>query len=452
MDLPRLSHEIYRLLASLIGGALLGAFFDQIVLGMLVASLALLGWHLRQLHKLVKWVRAAKKSDPPLMSGGWEQLGSALYRMRQDNLQRKARLSSMLKRFQASTSAMSDATIILDEQESIQWMNKATNRLLGLRRKKDVGQRVTNLVRVPEFVQFMQTSNSGEVLVMSSPVDKEVTLDIQIVPYGDNLRLMTVRDITRLRKLESMRRDFVANVSHELKTPLTVLSGYLESLLEHQSAEQKPAMQRALSNMHQQTRRMDRLIADLLFLSRLEHDDAVQSKESLSINMQVMLNEVVNNARELATARQQKIECQTQAGLHLRGSARELEAAFSNLLLNAVKYSPNNSTIEVSWKLNDRLAEFCVSDHGRGIAEQHIERLTERFYRVPGQRGEVEPGTGLGLSIVKHVLRRHDALLKITSEPGQGSSFCCRFKRFQLDNVQAKPLLQEDDRGSEALS
>jgi len=451
-EFPRLSREVYRGFLSLSAGALLGSIWGVPLWGMVFAAIALLGWHLRQLYRLIEWASQHKPQEPPDLPGVWELLSASIYRMRQDNLQRKTRLGGMLKRFQESTSAMNDATLILNESGQIEWMNKATNRLLGLRRKKDVGQRLTNLIRIPEFVRFMNEENSGESMVMHSPVDKEITLDLQIVPFGDNLRLLTARDITRLRRLESMRRDFVANVSHELKTPVTVLSGYLESLIDSDHfVDQSASMRRALGSMYSQTQRMDRLIADLLFLSRLEHDDETQNKETLPVNMAVLLNDIVENTVELSGARKHSIELEMQPGLHLHGSKRELEAAFSNLMSNAVKYSEPGSPVQVCWRINDKVAELCVQDQGQGIPEQHISRLTERFYRVPGRNNPAENGTGLGLSIVKHVLRRHDAVLKIDSDVGLGSCFCCQFKRFHWQNPEENEMLQSESGEAEAL-
>jgi len=344
----------------------------------------------------------------------------------------------MLSRFKESTAAMPDATVVLTKDDYIEWFNKAAKRYLGLQTKKDVGQRIDNLVRHSRFSEFLASGDFSEPLEMPSPLDDQRQFSFRIVPYGKNQKLLVVRDISRIKRLERMRSDFVANVSHELRTPLTVISGYLENMAAD-DAEQTAQWNKCLAQMQGQTQRMTRLVEDLLMLSRLEDEDKTVVRDPVAVS--AMLASLVEDARVLSGERQHHISLECDEGLWLRGSEKELTSAFSNLLFNAVQYTPAQGHIAVRWYRDGDKACFEVRDDGIGIAIQHVHRLTERFYRVDTGRSREHGGTGLGLAIVKHVLDRHEAWLGIESQPGKGSVFRCVFG--------SRLLMQRDDSASD---
>jgi two-component system phosphate regulon sensor histidine kinase PhoR len=335
----------------------------------------------------------------------------------------------MLARFQESTSAMPDATLVLNAENEIEWFNKAAIMLLGLNKVQDVGQRIDNLVRTPAFVNYLMRGNFRRPLEMFSPENRDISLSINIVGYGKNNKLMIVRDVTRLHQLENMRRDFVANVSHELKTPLTVINGYLENLMDA-GDENTSQWYGVLDQMHQQSERMAQIVNDLLLLSRLETDDDSQSRDPVAVP--ALIAAIVDDLNSLIKEKQQTVEVDCDLNLWLQGNEKELYSAFSNLIVNAVKYTPEKGKITLRWQLKAGQPYFEVMDSGIGIAPEHIPRLTERFYRVDKGRSRDQGGTGLGLAIVKHVMIRHNAKLMISSEPGKGSSFRCAFSPERL--------------------
>jgi two-component system phosphate regulon sensor histidine kinase PhoR len=278
-------------------------------------------------------------------------------------------------------------------------------------------------VRAPEFKRFFESNNYAEHFNFVSPINSNIQLHCQITLLNYKDRLMMVRDVSRIRRLEQMRKDFFANVSHELRTPLTVIKGYLETLLD--SGDLKPSLQRALEQMSQQSMRMDALINDLLLLNRLETDARTKSTENIPIDS--LLKQIQHDALALSNDKQHTIELESDSNLKLIGSASELQSAFSNLIFNAVKYTPAHKKIVIRSWCDEQGAHVSVTDDGVGIEPQHIPRLTERFYRADSSHNSETGGTGLGLAIVKHVLMRHDAELEIQSHYGKGSTFTCHF-------------------------
>jgi two-component system phosphate regulon sensor histidine kinase PhoR len=335
----------------------------------------------------------------------------------------------MLKRFRESTAAMPDGTVVLDPNRAIEWWNPAAQRLLSLNYPGDVGRRIGNLVRHPAFQAYLEKGNFKRAVEIPAPGNDAVTLALRMVPYGKNRTLLTVRDITRLRYLERVRQDFVANVSHELRTPLTVISGYLESMAED-ADELPPRWRRTLEAMRAQAERMGRIVTDLLTLSRLEADHRMSNPEP--VDMGAVVDRVCAEARALSGEQVHRIDCQADRGLWLLGDEGELHSLVSNLVFNAVRYTPAGGSIVITWAADAEGARLAVRDTGIGIAQQHIPRLTERFYRVDVGRSRDQGGTGLGLAIVKHILARHRGRLEIESEPGKGSLFCCRFPADRL--------------------
>jgi two-component system phosphate regulon sensor histidine kinase PhoR len=309
--------------------------------------------------------------------------------------------------------------VILDE-DRIQWCNDTAQLHLEVDPARDVGTPITHLVRIPEFLDYLEHGDHRKPVTVQAPHADRV-LSLQVVKYGAGQSLVLSRDVTQFQRVERMRREFVANVSHELRTPLTVVSGFLETLRD----ELDPAAAtRYIDLMSEQARRMQRLVEDLLTLSALESSPPPPMEEA--VDMHALMERLGAEARVLSGGRH-RIVVDGERGLDLVGSEKELESAFGNLVSNAIRYTPEKGEVRLKWQRTDEGAAFEVEDTGIGIAPEHIPRLTERFYRVDRGRSRETGGTGLGLAIVKHALSRHGGNLAITSEPGKGSRFSARF-------------------------
>lgn len=391
---------------------------------LLAGSLLLLGWHGYQLYRFERWLRDDRRYPPPEAEGVWAEIYFHLRRRQRQYRQGRRRLAGVLKQFQEATAAVPDAGVVLDEQDAVTWCNEAAATLLGLHPGQDYGRRITHLVRHPAFVRFLSEGDYQRRVEFASPVDGERTLSLRIVPYGQGQRLLLAADITRVQRLEKMRRDFVSNVSHELRTPLTVVRGYLETLLDSDAAGLERLLG-PLQGMHKQTLRMQRIIEDLLMLARLENGS--ERPPLQPVRVPALLESIAEDAGALGAGRGQRISLHVDAGLDMLGLEQELRSAFSNLVFNAVRYTPDAGRIEIRWYADAGGLHLEVQDNGEGIAPQHIPRLTERFYRVDRGRQRESGGTGLGLAIVKHVVGRHQGRLEIDSRPGEGSTFSCVF-------------------------
>jgi len=412
------------ILASVSFGLALGAARGFAVLS--AGLLLLLVHHLRHMARLERWLRRPGAAVPE-GSGIWGEVFFRLQRLIKSQSQTRDQLTSALDRFRQVTAAMPDGVVVLDEDDRIALCNPAAQRHLGLDPEQDLGQQITYLVRAPQFVEYL-ASDAAEPLLIRLPRDMARALSVQIVPYGDKRKLLLSRDITRLEQLETMRRDFIANVSHELRTPLTVVGGFLETLADAEHPD--PAMtRRALGLMTDQTRRMQRLVEDLLTLSRLENEREALRDEAVDVPGLARL--LHHEAQSLSGGRHQ-VELRLDSGAWLHGAGDELRSAFSNLVSNAVRYTPDGGQVSLAWEEIGGQAVFSVSDTGIGIPPEHIPRLTERFYRVDHSRSRETGGTGLGLAIVKHVLNRHGARLEIASRSGQGSRFSAWFPEKRL--------------------
>lgn len=418
--------EFWRVVALLVSALLIGWMLDITYFAFSSALIIYLGWHLYNLYRLERWYYHRKKTNPPDAPGIWGEVFHYIYQLQKSNRTRKRKLSSILLRFKESTAAMPDATIVLTEDNFIEWFNKAAKRYLGLKSKQDIGQRINNLIRHPRFSEYLKTGDYTEPVELPSPIDKERTFTFRVVPYGNDHKLLVVRDVTKLKRLERMRSDFVANVSHELRTPLTVVSGYLENMIDDED-HCSERWNHTLKQMQGQATRMNRLVEDLLMLSRLEGDEKPVTHDMVAVP--AMLVSLLEDARIVGAEKKHDISLECDKKLWLRGSEKELSSAFSNLIMNAVNYTPENGHIVIRWfkKEEDGKAVFEVQDDGIGIPPDHVNRLTERFYRVDTGRSREAGGTGLGLAIVKHVLDRHGSKLRIKSMPGEGSTFRCSF-------------------------
>jgi two-component system phosphate regulon sensor histidine kinase PhoR len=328
----------------------------------------------------------------------------------------------------SSTEALNDGIILLDAYGNIQWWNSAAKELLKLR-KEDTGQLLANLLREPKFIQFYNKTNHRDPITIDNPSRAGASLEIAMTVFGKGERLLLMRDVTRLKHLENMRQDFVANASHELKTPLTVLKGHVENILAFND-DLAPPVVKALKSMNNQTTRMSNLVNDLLMLTRL--DSASQSVEGKDIDIPNFLEQIATDARELSAEQEHTIVVDCQTNDHLQGKPGEIRSAINNLVFNAINYSPAGTTVTIKWSRSASGAILSVQDQGKGIDQHHIPRLTERFYRVDSGRSSENGGTGLGLAIVKHALQHHDARLDISSVKNKGSTFSCIFPKARI--------------------
>jgi len=416
------SYALARLLGVGFAGVLLGLFIGKVGTGIALALALALAWHLANLFRLDYWLRDRKSRDPPDPGGIWGEVVTQVVRLHRRKRFHKQRLLDVFRELRHSTAAMPDGVVVLNAHNEIAWFNRMAGRLLGLKRRADLGIRITNLVRDPEFVQYLQAGDFHEVLVVTLATGSGLSLSFQVVPYGGNQRLMLVRDVSRQVALESMRKDFVANASHELRSPLTVITGYLETL--DQDPPIDPALQGPLSEMRRQADRMNLIVRDLLELSRLDATQAEVEGEPLDVGaLLALLRKDI-----LARPRHPDVSLQVESGAWLRCDETEIHSAFSNLVDNAAKYTPPEGSVVIRWWMDLKgEGHLSVKDTGPGIPAEHLPRLTERFYRVDAGRARTTGGSGLGLAIVKHALQHHGATLEIESKEGAGSTFTCHF-------------------------
>lgn len=404
------------------------SFLFSPVLGLAVALLLLFGiWcvHLFQLSRLLRWAREPLGAAVPDGSGIWEDVFAALYQRSREQREQRQALTETLERFRMVAQTLPDGVVILAEDLTIEWLNTNAEAHMGLSAQRDTGYPITNLFRDEAFVDYLQARQFGTALELRPLRQAGRVLSLQLVPFGENQTMLLTRDVSQREKLETMRRDFVANVSHELKTPLTVVAGFIETLADGIDDIPKQDVKHYLELAAEQAGRMQRLIEDLLILSSLETGSPPPHEEEVMVD--ALLAEVRGEINSLSGGRHE-IRVDSDGPPLLRGSTKELRSAFGNLAGNAVRYTPEGGHIQLRWKRQeDGGAEFSVSDDGPGIAAEHLPRLTERFYRVDRGRSRDTGGTGLGLAIVKHALERHQAELEIVSEPGHGSTFRARF-------------------------
>lgn len=396
-----------------------------------IAGLWLLWLWLRdraQQNALWHWIDTGRARPLPPAHGLWDEMFARLYRQERAHARQHAMLSDALLGFRHAAQALPDGVVTLNSENQIVWGNATACEHLGLKLASDAGQNITNLLRAPDFLDYLG-SNDWEtpvkVRLRGGPASSGRLLSLRLVAYGEGQKLLLSRDVTSIERMETMRRDFVANVSHELKTPLTVLSGFLETIRDMPlNADQ---IAQFLDLMIEQAQRMERLVADLLTLSALEANAQPQDE---TVDMARLFDKIATTAQQLSGG-QHRIDWSIAEGLNLCGSETEIASALSNLVTNAVRYTPPGGQVSVRWEAvpgDDGVsARISVRDSGIGIPAQHLPRLTERFYRVDRGRSRESGGTGLGLAIVKHALTRHQATLNIESSPGTGSCFSATF-------------------------
>jgi two-component system, OmpR family, phosphate regulon sensor histidine kinase PhoR len=406
----------------------LGFAIGQIWPSLVVAAAAVLVWHYWKLRQVLSRLTARQRSAPPKGVGIWNELDRLLYRSQDETRGRNRRLVDMLRAYRAIATALPDGVVLVDRNsQRIQWFNESAGSLLGLHYPRDNGALLGERLQPLPIAHWLSGDRYTEPLLdVASPMRADIRLSLRLIPYSDDLWLLVARDVSKLMRLEHMRRDFVANVSHELRTPLTVVHGYLDMLDPAEQPEWAPM----LTEMQRQSHRMTQLVEDLLMLSRLEVQEALPDEH---VAMAPMLSTLKREAEALSKQRH-KITIEDAVDIDLWGSTKELHSAFSNLVSNATRYTPAGGSITIRFAADADGVVLSVEDTGYGIPASHLPRITERFYRVSTSRSRESGGTGLGLSIVKHVLNLHQARLEIDSEVGSGSRFACHFGRERMRN------------------
>jgi len=401
-----------------------GVLSGRLLLCLLVGLLAYLAWHIHNLRRFTGLIAGKLPGDTLRPFGLWKNVYREIDSLRAENLKRENRLSHLQPRFRDAVSALPEAVVILGKKGEIDWVNPAAERLLGIDYPASSGQVFQDLVRDPVLEEYLTGAAFDQPLVFSPPANRAKIVSVYVTALGKQQKQMIVAsDITRQYHLDSAQRDFVANISHELRTPLTVISGLLEQILADNSGI--PVDRRSIELMQSQAIRMGELITDLLALSHLELNE--QPPEIDEVNVPELLAAIVDEARTLGKSTGHVIHLNIESSARLSGDKKELRAAISNLVTNAIRHTPKRTEVHIRWRVDKEGAHLSVSDTGEGIAARHLPRLTERLYRVDSGRSRNTGGTGLGLAIVKHILERHGAELEISSTVGRGSSFTCHF-------------------------
>ncbi len=422
MTLPsRWVSQLAALAGLLVGALLMGWWFGGAGWWLAGALLVYVAWTLRHLYLLDRAFEGQHRVPLFETRGLWAEIFARVGKLRAKARNRKKRYHRLLREVRESTGALSDGGIILNSDHEIMWFNPAAARLLGLDPTTDIGHRIDNLLRHPDFVAYLKAP-TGEGMTVESPRHESGWLHVQIIPYGEAQRLAIIRDVTREKNVERTRRDFVANASHELRSPLTVISGYLDTLAD--GLDMPTGWREPVSEMRRQAERMTRILRDLIELTRLESAEAAAPQDF--VDVVGMLKPIVG---EFQGRPGPTVQLALETDAALLGKESELHSIFYNLVNNAVRFTPVGGSVRVVWRVEDLGAVFEVIDTGIGIPEEQIPRVTERFYRVDPGRSRASGGTGLGLAIVKHALQRHEGQLRIRSREGEGSTFSCTFPR-----------------------
>lgn len=419
-----------------IAGAI-GLLFGHPLLVMLITSIGIITWQTVHLQGLYKWIINPRKNPMHDTYGQVYLLHREINRRNLANKRQKRQLSTFISQFRKATSALPDAIVLVSDSGKIEWANSNAKKVLGIKWPEDAQVRFTDLIRYPEVDKLLDLNMTSEQgIEINSKDNREQTINVKCVRYTDKLRMVIARDVSRLIKVNEMHADFVANVSHELKTPLTVLRGYLEIIQDSQGLPDnfiKPFKQMSL-----QSSRMQFIVNDLLYLAKLEDTENIKARDPIDVTH--IINTIIESVQPLIEEKHHKLELDIDYDLNVIGAQTELHSAFNNLITNAIHYTPEQGLIKVRWRADENGATFSVKDNGLGIPALHLGRLTQRFYRVDADRSRGGGGTGLGLAIVKHVLQRHNAILEINSTEGVGSEFKCLFPAEKVNgqaNIQA---------------
>ncbi|MDJ0928222.1 MAG: phosphate regulon sensor histidine kinase PhoR [Gammaproteobacteria bacterium] len=414
-------------LAIVLAGAGVGWLYDRLIWGLLGAIGVLLLWHVYNLFLLERWLTTGERGPLPSGDGPWSQVLARVQAVNDRARENRRAWVRLVKELRASTKAFPDGGVILNKDMEIVRSNKVARSLLGLKKKRDRGTRIENLIRHPEFIHYLETGSKKRSVEIPAPTDNDVWLSCRVIPYGMDQKLLLVRDISESVKMAKMRRDFAANASHELRSPLTVIAGYLDVMAEDENLPE--AWVGPVEDMREQSVRMRRLVDDLLQLTRLE------SAESCPRDKRVDVESLLQSVRRDALAQRDRprtIELDIESTRGILGEETDLQSVVTNLVNNAVRYTPHEGSVLIGWRTDDKGGQIWVKDTGIGISDDDLPRITERFYRTSAARARQEGGTGLGLAIVKHALKRHDAELIIESKLGSGSQFTCRFPKERI--------------------
>lgn len=435
-----LDNQLFKQIAAKLSGfylllVVVGLLSSQLLFVLFIGTLLLLIINLKEFHKLVIWVWQSPQKKYQSNNSSWDNIYYGVDSIVRGNRRRRRQLINSLGEFRQGADALPDGVVMYNQHNNILWCNSQARVLLGLKWPMDQGQRLDNLIRYPQFSQYLAAREYDQVILIPSPANEEILLENRIIEYGQDQYLLVSRDVTRLNQLEEMRREFVANVSHELKTPLTVLQGYLE-LLDDGESPQK-STNRAVKAMRTQTTRMQSMVEQLLALSKLEF--ANMASKHIVVNMSEQMDMLESDAISLIGQRDMTIKFDVEKGLDVYGDETQIYSACANLVTNAIRYCPDGSSVWVTWHHHPHGAQFMVRDNGQGIEPIHLNRLTERFYRIEQSRSSASGGTGLGLAIVKHVLRNHQSNLTIKSTLNKGSRFS-----FVIDNERIVSFINKN--------
>ena len=417
-DLLRLALVV---IISGVTGLLAGSFLAGLTLGLLFC----LVWQYRMLKHISTFLRNGGEQDPPDTHGIVNEIVREIEFLRARHQQREDELTGLLSRFEDAIVALPDAVIVMDAEGHVEWANEKASEYLGIQYPRDRGQRLSHIVRQPELLDFLARAdedNMRKSLLITSPVNADISLEIRVTRKAASILLLVAGNVTDVQRANRMRKDFIANASHELRTPLTVISGYLEAI-DNETGQLSTGWQARIKQMRNQARRMQNLIEDLLKLSRLESNPSAGLDNEVDIAG--LISVIHEEAQTLSGNQNHVFNVEIQAGLMVKGDQDSLYSAFSNIVFNAVQYTPSGGEIGIKWYRSRTGACLEVTDTGEGIPAEHIQRVTERFYRVDKARSREKGGTGLGLAIVKHVMVQHQAELTISSEPGRGTTVQC---------------------------
>ncbi len=418
--------SIGRLVLLVAFAAAIGWWLDTTVEALMIAFAIYALWSLASLMRLQRWVRGRHRATPPSDMGVWSDIAGYVHARHEAGRQRRRRLVQLLRAYREAAEALPDGVMVLSNTRQLVWSNVSAQRLLALDRHLHRGQVIDHLLQNRQILEWLSAERTDLPLIdVPAPANSDIRLSMRLIPYAENQWLLVVRDISTLLKLEQVRRDFVANVSHELRTPLTVIHGYLDLI----EPEDLPDSSGMVLEMRRQSTRMTQIVEDLLTLSRLDAQEGLYDEP---VSMEGMLCLLKREAEALSGG-QHRIAVLLQSACDLVGSPKDLHSAFSNIVFNAVRYTPAGGQIDIQWTDIPGGAALSVHDTGHGIPAEHLPRITERFYRVSTSRSREKGGTGLGLSIAKHVLALHQARLRIESELGSGSAFHCEFPASRLE-------------------
>jgi two-component system phosphate regulon sensor histidine kinase PhoR len=423
------------LLAALVGVAAAYAGWTGFAIAWLAGWLALVAlYHTIFLTRLGRWASLPRMREVPIGFGSWRRPLDRIARFMRLEAEERSEVADELAQLQTAVDRLPDGLMLLDRFNQVEWANITARDLHGV-----FGSRrpVHHFVNQPEFVAYLDAGEYTKPLRLGLPNRPGRTFEIRIHATDDQKQLLIIRDITDQALLDAMRSDFVANVSHEIRTPITVIGGFAETMLELElDADER---RRHLESIVKQSRTMQRLVDDLLTLSTLE--SAIDKPADETIDLAPLCQALVADARVLSGGKHE-IACRIPPGMRLLGVGAEIESAIRNLLSNAVRYTPAGGRVSLDWSERDGMGALTVADTGIGIPAVHLPRLTERFYRVDRARSRLTGGTGLGLAIVKHIAHRHGAELVIESRAGEGSRFTLRFPPMRVirpDFVPSEP-------------